>query len=129
MWKAAANHREPHVMLTLVGIRGKRYSIPCVLVTRSGLTPGLWLERVMVTHGKLGITSGFMYTKEEGSAPALKELEHEFTRMLERVQRSETKGLIPEGIDVGEEFGIARSGRRELLPMLRIKVSQSTLLS
>lgn len=51
-----------------------------------------------------------MYTKEDRTALALNDLEHEFTRMLERVQ-SETQGLIPEGIDVGEAFGIARSGR------------------
>jgi hypothetical protein len=59
----------------------------------------------------VGIPKGYLYVRDDGKRPKLSDYAVPFTRMLERVQAADTS-LIAQEIEVGDIYGIRRSGRR-----------------
>jgi hypothetical protein len=71
VWKYCRKHPTDHIMLMLVG-RHKRFVgeraflLTCVYITKSGLQPGKWMERIMGTFESLGVTTGYLFFRDDG---------------------------------------------------------------
>ena len=116
MWEASIQHPVAHCMLALVGRRkrlvGERvFLVPCVRETSSGLKPALWLGRMLDALADLGTYSGYMMSRDDGRKARLRDYETDFIKYLTEVQDGRPD-LIPESVDVGDAYGLARSGRR-----------------
>ena len=123
VWKYCRKHPTDHIMVALVGRRkrfvGERaFLLPCVYTTKSGLHPGKWMERIMGTFESLGVTTGYLFFRNDGRRPQLRHYEEVFVDYLTRVQDAHP-GLIPGELEVGCEYGLGRSGRRGLTTHLR----------
>ena len=123
VWQHCVAHRTPHVMLALVGRRkrlpgSRAFLLPCVPETNTGLKPGLWVERMLTTMLMAGISRGYLLVRDDGQKPKLADYAEAFTRMLERVQAADTS-LISQEIEVGDIYGIRRSGRRGVTTHMR----------
>jgi hypothetical protein len=113
----AARHQLPHVGLPLAG-RFKARSqdqqnimIPIAFSTASGLEPGKWALRLTATLEQCGITTGWAFQSEDGSQRAMHTFEEKFIELLKRVQEADPS-LFSSGVDIVEDFHLARSHRR-----------------
>jgi hypothetical protein len=113
----AAQHQLPHVGLPLSG-RFKARSqdqqsimIPIAFTTASGLEPGKWALRLTTTLERCGITTGWAFQTEDGSQRAMHTFEEKFIELLLRVQETDPS-LFPNGVNIVEDFHLARSHRR-----------------
>jgi hypothetical protein len=91
-------------------VSGAKFGVPCVPVTKgTHLRPGRWVKRLVTAiHGQ-GRRNGRLFNRRLKVAK-LEEFENDFFTVLEKVQA--TSNLFPEGIDIRDECGIARTIRR-----------------
>ena len=109
-------HSVPHFMLGMVGQRkgipGVRvFLAPCSRTTKSGLEPFKWVTRLLDSLHRLGEPSPWMFSRSDGTRPKLRDYETIFVDYLTRVQEAHPEFIPPE-LDIGEEYGLGRSGRR-----------------
>ena len=108
--------KHPHVVLALRG-RFKTetgeivHHKPVVLETASGLKVGLWFERVLGWHTKRGQRRGPAFRSARGKRASPSDYAQSIMDVLARIQRDHPY-LIPETVNVPEEFGLGRSFRR-----------------
>jgi len=124
VWEASQAHQTPHVMLALVGRRkrligNRAFLLPCVVETASGLRPGVWLGRILEAFEEVGLLSGYLMTRSDGRDPRLSDYNEVFVDALSGVQ-VRCPDLIHAGIEVSEEFGLPRSGRRGATTQARV---------
>ena len=107
---------DPHFKFVIIGRTkgvqqdGHKFAIPCVAVTQgTGLRPGIWVERLLAVLAENKRTNGKLFVRALIPAKMM-EFENDFFELLERVQA--TTDLIPQSVDVRDEFGIGQSGRR-----------------
>jgi hypothetical protein len=105
-----------HVPLMLAG-RFKRetgeklFCQPLAAKTKSGIDIRRWFHRYLMMLEKAGIKSGPMFRGKKGSRASTAELDILLHRILERVQKK-WPSLIPDTVNVKEEFSVYRSLRR-----------------
>jgi hypothetical protein len=107
----------PHIGLPLSG-RFKARSqhtqdilIPIAFETNSGLQPGVWALRLVAILEEDQITSGWAFQNKNGEQLKMSNFDEEFYNILHRIQ-SICPELFTEGIDIEEDYHIARSFRR-----------------
>lgn len=114
---ALAQRYPPHVGLPLAG-RFKARSqeqrtimIPIAYHTASGLSPGLWAERLVEVLQKFGITTGWAFQTTDGEQMRMSDFEDDFYERLLRIQQIDST-LFTEGTEIYEDFQLSRSHRR-----------------
>jgi hypothetical protein len=116
-FESAKNHSEhPHVMVPLQGRfkgeTGERWHLlPIVWKTRSGLEAGTWATRMRESLLERGRVRGFVFANARGKQAKAAAYEPRFFEQLNFV-RARYPDLFPPGINVEDDFGISRSGRR-----------------
>ncbi len=107
----------PHIGLALTGRFKKRDQhvrtilVPIAYVTASGLKPGVWMERLIDLLDKIGIRSGWLFQDRDGDQYKMSHFDDDFYDRLTRISQSHP-ALFTEGINVLEDFHLARSFRR-----------------
>jgi hypothetical protein len=88
--------------------------VPIAADTASGLTPRLWVRRVVEAYANLGITNGWMFRNKKGEAERMGFYEPYLFELFQRVQDAGTvaERLSPRDEDITVSHRIARSGRR-----------------
>ena len=79
--------------------------------TASGLQPLLWVQRLVDTLEALGITTGWAFARANGSQARMSDYQEVIFDKLLSIQQ-EHPNLIAPGIDILEDYGLARSFRR-----------------
>ena len=80
-------------------------------VTASGLEPGTWAQRLVDTLAELGIERGWLFQDGDGNQKHMLDFADEFYNKLLEVEGLKPN-LFPKGIDIIEDYGLARSLRR-----------------
>jgi len=83
-----------------------------VAETSSGLKPMLWADRLVDELETYGIRDGWAYQTESGEQMKMSDFEEDVYSLLEEIQADVGLGLIPQGIEIREAYGLARSFRR-----------------
>lgn len=82
-----------------------------VQTTGSGVELGLWLRRLILALRRVGISAGWLFQDEEGRAkPSSTFTEPFYTKLETLFERSPE--LFPPSVDIREDYGPLRSGRR-----------------
>ena len=118
-WDEALRHpTHPHIIVALLGrfkteVSEKYHLMPLVLMTRTGLEPKKWMQRMIEWYAAaiVPIRRGFVFLDGKGNKARASEYEEDILGELENVQR-ETEDIIGKDINVFEEFGVSRSFRR-----------------
>ena len=107
----------PHFSMVLAGVTkgdrvsGAKFAVPCVGTTDgSNLNPGCWALRYCTLERAKGRTNGRLFTMNLKNGK-LYEFEKAFYGVLEEIQVLRPD-LIPDTVDVKEDYGILRSLRR-----------------
>lgn len=82
-----------------------------VQTTSSGIRAGLWLKRLIRCLEAQGIVSGWLYQDDDGSPRRSEAFRNGFYERLERA-KGRDESLFGEGINIWEDYGPSRSGRR-----------------
>lgn len=114
---AQAGIHGPHIGLPLSG-RFKARSqhtqdilIPIAYETQSKLQPGIWAERLVRSLEENGIFTGWAFRGPDHEQIKMSHFDDDFYERLHRIQH-ETPALFTEGINIQEDYHIARSFRR-----------------
>jgi len=108
----------PHLGLPLAGrfkLRGnmeQNLLLFIVAETQSGLKPLLWVDRLIGEMESRGRTTGWLFADEEGNQLRMTTFEEDIMGTLEDIQATPGLDLIPDGIDIRDAYGLARSFRR-----------------
>jgi hypothetical protein len=109
-----------HVTLSLIGrfkqMEGEpQHFLPIAAETGSGLRIREWveilLEILLDEKARVGLTTGFVFLKKDGTPAKDIYFEEALVEKLEWIQQN-TSGIIPLTINLWEEFGVMRSMRR-----------------
>jgi hypothetical protein len=85
--------------------------IPIAFQTASNLQPGLWAQRLVAELERDGITTGWAFRRNYHEQARMSDFDDDFYERLFRIQMSEPH-LFTEGIEILEDYNIARSFRR-----------------
>jgi hypothetical protein len=116
-FEAGRDHAShPHVMIPLLGRfkgeTGERWHLlPMVWKTKSGIEAGGWAARMRSSLLERGRTRGFVFTNRKGKQAKAAVFEPRFFEQLNHVS-TRHPALFPPNINIEEDFGISRSGRR-----------------
>jgi hypothetical protein len=104
-----------HVTLSLSGrfkqLEGdKQLFLPVAAVTGSGIRIREWVGSLMLEKEAVGLVSGFLFLKREGTPTKAIDFEEALVESLEWIQQN-TSGVIPLTVNLWEEFGVRRSMR------------------
>jgi hypothetical protein len=104
-----------HVTLSLIGrfkqMEGEQqHYLPIATETGSGLRIREWVGRLLDEKARVGLTTGFMFLKKDGTPAKAVYFEEALVEKLEWIQQN-TSGIIPLTINLWEEFGVRRSMR------------------
>jgi hypothetical protein len=101
-----------HVTLSLIGrfkqVYGEQQHCLPVAVTGSGVCIREWVDCFLKEKGAVGLVSGFMFLKQDGSHERAIDFEEDLVERLEWIELN-TKGIIPRSINLADEFGVLRS--------------------
>ena len=86
--------------------------IPLASITESGFTPLIWIQRLVDKLNRRGVARGWAFIREDdGSrADAAYYQDAVFGKLLDI--QSEPSSPIPDSVNVYEDYGMQRSGRR-----------------
>ena len=108
---------QPHVGLSLTGrFKARSQHTQTILIhiayqTASDLRPGVWTERLIGILESNGIVDGWMFQDSHGDQMRMTHFEEDFYDRLARIYQQEPE-LFTEGINISEDFHLARSFRR-----------------
>jgi len=110
------DREDPHVVVPLLGRFknevGERFHLVLLASTsRSGLTPRRWVEALVLVRESEGKVQGPAFCDDQGNKAKTSLYNEVILDALLRVQERR-KDLIPESVDVLEEYGANRSFRR-----------------
>jgi hypothetical protein len=107
----------PHVVVALLGrfkseVSQKYHLMPIVLITKTGLEPGLWISRMVKWYEDKGIIRGWVFRNfKTGDAARASDYEWDILQELEKIQRDSPE-ILDGSVNVLEEYGVSRSFRR-----------------
>ena len=115
-WKDQSGPLDSWITLPLLGRfkgeEGERYHLVYVVSrTKSGLEPRWWLENLILAKRQQNLVRGPAISDHEGFVVESGALNEQFHDVLRTIQ-ADKPDLISSNLDVGEEFGTARSFRR-----------------
>ena len=116
-FESGRTHRDhPHVMIPLQGRfkgeTGERWHLlPIVWETRSGIQVGVWAERMLTSLQERQRFQGFVFANNRGKQAKAGIYEPRFFEQL-NVVRGRHPTLFPPNVNIEDDYGIARSGRR-----------------
>ncbi len=70
-----------------------------------------WLERLLEVRLRQGRTSGWLFSRDDGSPLEMTHYEVDLLRIIADIQET-TEGIIPKEMDVFDRYGVFRSWRR-----------------
>jgi hypothetical protein len=76
----------------------------------SGISIREWVERLLLEKAEVGLTSGFMFLKKDGTPSKAIYYEEALVERLEWIQQN-TTGIISLTVTLCEKFGVRRSMR------------------
>jgi hypothetical protein len=79
--------------------------------TASGLTPGLWIRRLVDVLEAVGITRGWLFQDDNGRRRRMSSFAPDFFGRLFLIRDRDPSLFEPE-VDIMEDYGLARSLRR-----------------
>jgi hypothetical protein len=88
-----------------------QHLLPLAAETGSGLRNQEWVERLLDEKARVGLITGFMLLKKDGTPAKAIYFEEALVEKLEWIQQK-TSGIIPLTINLWDEFGVRRSMRR-----------------
>jgi hypothetical protein len=80
-------------------------------MTNSGLPVRVWVKRLLQVRESQGRVHGPAFCDKQGKVASARVYESALMERLQQVQNT-TRGVIPEDVEVFENFGISRSFRR-----------------
>ena len=81
--------------------------------TASGLRPGEWTKQLLDVLGRLGIFNGWLFQTPTGAQQPMSHFEERFYDLLILISIDrDTAHLFADGIDILEDYHLARSFRR-----------------
>lgn len=86
------------------------YMIPIAGITHSKITFFKWTQRFVGALQRRGITRGWAFQRPDGSKAKASDYRDNIFGKLEEIQA--TTSLIDDEVDVWEDYGVQRSGRR-----------------
>ena len=86
------------------------YMIPIASTPKSGIRFFTWTQRFIAHLGRKGKVEGWAFQQSDGSRAVAGDYRWNIFSRLEVIQATTT--LIDPDVDVWEEFGVQRSGRR-----------------
>jgi hypothetical protein len=92
-------------------LRSTEHLAPMAAQTSSSIPIKRWVTRLVEWHEKRGYFRGPLFGDRTGQVVRPKIIELELMDKLQRVKNTR-RGIIPEDVDVYEDFGISRSFRR-----------------
>jgi hypothetical protein len=107
----------PHIGLALTGrFKARSQHSQTILIhiayeTASGLKPGVWTERLFDLLASQGITDGWVFQDADSEQLKMSYFEEDFYDRLGRIYQHQPH-LFTEGINITEDFHLARSFRR-----------------
>ena len=109
-----ANHEIPHVVVTLLGkLKGEAgtdyHMLPMAAITKTGIPVQRWILRAIQSQARFA--QGPLFRNSSNEPAKMSQFEEEFHARLRRIQL-ERGSLIPDSVDVEEEYGLKRSFRR-----------------
>jgi hypothetical protein len=116
-FESGRDHAEhPHVMVTLLGRfkgeTGERWHLlPVVWKTRSGIEAGVWANRLKESLLERRRLNGFVFSDKKGKQAKASTLEPSLFAQLNWV-RIRYPDLFPPNVNIEDDYGVARSGRR-----------------
>ena len=122
-WFEALNHpTTPHVPWVMSGrfkqvVGEKLYFQPMAIQSRSGIQYKLWVRRMIDAYDHFGVTTGPVFrisaknTGDKVRRASVGDLDPPFHDLLRRVQERWPR-VIPPSVNVSDEYGFRRSGRR-----------------
>jgi hypothetical protein len=109
----------PHVGIPLVGtfkarsVGNTELLIFVAAQTASGLCPGEWTKRLLEVLATLGIFNGWLFQTAAGAQQRMSHFEDRFYDLLVLISLDpDTARLFADGIDILEDYHLARSFRR-----------------
>ena len=105
-----------HVIIPLLGRfkgeRGEKYHLlPLAAVTKSGIQPRKWVDRVAQGYGHFDIRRGPVWRSQNGYRAKLGDWEGPVLDRIKDIQNRYPHIISPE-LDVYDEYGVSRSFRR-----------------
>jgi hypothetical protein len=91
--------------------RGATTFSPVAALTGSGIRVSEWIGRLLREKAAVGLTSGFMFLKKDGTPAKAINLDEALVERSEWIQQN-TNGIIPLTVNFWEEVGVRRSMRR-----------------
>ena len=86
------------------------YMIPIAGTTHSGIKFFTWTQRFLVHLGRRGLAEGWAFQRTDGTRAVAGDYRRDIFSRLEAIQATTT--LIDPDVDVWEDYGVQRSGRR-----------------
>ena len=86
------------------------YMIPIAGTTQSGIRFFSWTQRFIVHLGRKGLVNGWAFQRADGRRAVAGDYRRNIFSRLEAIQATTT--LIDPDVDIWEEYGVQRSGRR-----------------
>jgi hypothetical protein len=109
----------PHVSIPLVGtFKARSVGVTELLVfvaaqTASGLRPGEWTKRLLDVLETMGVVNGWLFQTALGDQQRMSHFEERFYDLLILIlSDQDTARLFADGIDILEDYHLARSFRR-----------------
>lgn len=100
--------------------------IPIAGTTRSGIPFFVWTQRFVGALQRKGITEGWAFQRRDGSRALASDYRTNIFGKLEMIQQN--TNLIEKDVDVWEEYGVQRSGRRFFVTECQVrKIPQSVI--
>ena len=115
-FEAGARDDLSHVTIALLGrFKGETglnyHLLPMPARTASGLTPRLWVDRLLRLYTAASITHGPLFRNSQGDRARTSTFEDVVIEKLITIQQQHPH-LIPDSVDLTDEFGMSRSFRR-----------------
>ena len=85
--------------------------IPIAFQTASNLQPGIWAQRLISVLEESNIVTGWAFRRLDNEQARMSDFEDDFYGRLFRIQETQPH-LFTDGIDIHEDYHIARSFRR-----------------
>jgi len=106
----------PHVIVPLLGRfkgeRGEKYHLlPLVAITKSGLEPRKWIDRIAKLYNELGYVRGPVWRSSAGHRARISDWEGPVLDRIKDIQ-NRRPDLIDSNLDIYDEYGLSRSFRR-----------------
>lgn len=116
LFEQGLTSRHPHVTAVLAGrfkneVGEKVHYLPLAPITKSGIKILRWVRRLLWLLEQGGVTTGPLLRDDMGKRATVRSMDKDFHKLIRRAMARDAT-LVPEGVNVEEEYSVRRSLRR-----------------